>query len=186
MRSGWSVTETKSVRHCTPPPRVIPIPGAVARRLVEVFGDRLGKDDGHLFVGSRGAVGNDTTVREWWNAPVTAVLAPRAPHLAHLTPHSMRHAGMTYWFARGAEEALIQKWGGWESFKHMLDTYRGVIDGLEEIDYAGIDEFYDGWLQDVRVAAFDVDPFVGVESLARATARVVNLDEYRARSQRGA
>ena len=184
--STRSVTKTKSERHRTPAPRVIPIPGTVARRLVEVFGDRLGSDDGHVFVGPRGAVGNDTTVREWWNAAMATVIAPGAPHLAHLTPHSMRHAGMTYWFARGVDEALIQKWGGWESLKHMLDTYRGVIDGLEEIDYAGIDEFYDGWLEGAPVAAFDVDPCAEVEPLAGATAGVVNLDEYRARRQRGA
>lgn len=184
--STRSVTKTKSVRHRTPPPRVIPIPGAVARRLVEVFGDRLGQDDGHLFVGPRGAVGNDTTVREWWNAAVAAVLAPGSPHLAHLTPHSMRHAGMTYWFARGADQALIQKWGGWESLKQMQDTYHGVIDGLEEIDYDGIDEFYDGWLEDAPAAAFDADPFEGVEFSAGTSASVVNLEEYRSRRQRGA
>lgn len=184
--STRSVTKAKSERHRTPAPRVIPLPGTVARRLVEAFGDRLGRDDGHLFVGPRGAVGNDTTVREWWNAAIATVLAPEAPHLAHLTPHSMRHAGMTYWFARGVDEALIQKWGSWELLKHMLDTYRGVIEGLEEIDYAGIDEFYDGWLEEASAAAFHVDPLGGVEPLAEATARVVNLDEYRARRQHGA
>lgn len=27
----------------------------------------------------------------------------------------------------------------------MLDAYHGVIDSLEEIEYLGIDEYYDGW-----------------------------------------
>ncbi len=71
--------------------------------------------------------------------------------------------------------------GGWESLKHMLDIYRGVIDGLEEIDYEGIN----GWLEEAAAAALDVDPSGGVESLAAAGAQVISLEEYRLRRQRG-
>ena len=58
-----------------------------------MFGGRLGVDDVYLFVSPRGTVANDS-------------------------PHAMRHAGMTNWFAQGIDQKRIQGWGGWTMVGH--------------------------------------------------------------------
>ncbi len=84
-------------------------------------------------------------MRAWWREAVEAVLVPMSENLAGITPHSMRHAGMTYWFAQGVDHKRIQLWGGWSSLVQMLDTYRGVLDSLEVVDLEGIDLFAVAW-----------------------------------------
>ena len=142
---GKQVSATKSRRDTTPKTREIPLPPKVAQRLVDLFGDRLGTDTTHLFRGPRGAVGNADDVRKWWQQALAEVVVPSAPNLAGLTPHAMRHAGMTYWLAQKFDEKLIQRWGGWESLVVMHDTYRGVLESLEEIELAGLDRFDETW-----------------------------------------
>lgn len=143
--SGKEVSKPKSRRDTTPKTREIPLPPRIARRLEAQYGDRLGRDDAHLFRGPRGAIGNTTDVRKWWKAALAEVVAPEVPRLANLTPHAMRHAGMTYWFAQGIDEKLIQRWGGWESIVVMQDTYRGVLESTQEIDLCGLDSFDETW-----------------------------------------
>jgi len=143
---GKQVSPTKSRRATTPRTREIPLPPKVAQRLVELFGERLGRDDTHLFRGPRGAVGNTGDVRKWWEEALREVVVPIAPRLAGLTPHAMRHTGMTYWFAQKFDEKLIQRWGGWKSLVVMHDTYRGVLESLEEIELAGLDRFDETWV----------------------------------------
>lgn len=142
---GKQVSPTKSRRDTTPKTREIPLPPKVAQLLVDVFKDRVGVDTAHVFCGPRGAVGNTDDVRKWWEKALAEVVVPSAPNLAGLTPHAMRHAGMTYWFAQKFDEKLIQRWGGWESLVVMHDTYRGVLEGLEEIELAGMDRFDETW-----------------------------------------
>jgi integrase len=133
-------TGTKSTRDRTPPPRMVPIPGHLAIRLVDQFGDALGRDATHLFVGPRGGIANTETVRGWWHEAVATAL-PNHAKLVGIKPHVLRHAGMTYWFASGADHKRIQMWGGWTSLVQMLDTYRGVIESLEHINLEGLDRF---------------------------------------------
>ena len=151
------VSPPKSRRDASPKVREIPLPPKVARRLVELFGERLGVDDTHLFQGPRGAVGNTGDVRKWWETALANVVVPTAPNLAGLTPHAMRHAGMTYWFAQKFDEKLIQRWGGWESLVVMQDTYRGVLESLEEIEFEGLDRFDETWTFEYSTGTVD-DP----------------------------
>lgn len=55
--SGETVvkTKTKSMRPRTPTSRLIPISQKLAAQLVEMFGERLGTDEGYLIVGPRGS-----------------------------------------------------------------------------------------------------------------------------------
>ena len=133
-------TGTKARKNHTPPPRRIPIPAQLEAQLVERFGGELGTGDRPLFVGPRGAVGNYDSVREWWTLLIDEMF-PEGHRLAGITPHSMRHAGMTWWFGARYDEALIQKWGGWQSLKVMLDTYRGVLDDPDAVDLSAMDKF---------------------------------------------
>ena len=54
------------------------------------------------------------------------------PPAQGITPHSLRHAGMTMWLRKGVDLKLIQAWGGWHSLKVMLDTYAALLPGAEE------------------------------------------------------
>ena len=83
----------------------IPLPKALADGVRALARGRLGRDSSLLFVGPRGSAAPADTVRNWWREAVDAVLVPQSPALAGITPHSMRHAGMTYWFAHGDEDS---------------------------------------------------------------------------------
>ena len=172
-------TGTKSTRDRTPPPRVVPIPEGLALRLEEFCGDRLCNDSAHLFTGPRGAIANDATVRIWWHEAVATAL-PNHPTLVGIKPHVLRHAGMTYWFASGADEKRIQKWGGWTSLVQMLDTYRGVIDSLEHINLVGLDRFAEAY-EDAEPTFAKDSPETLVPVADEETGVVVNLDDYRRR-----
>ena len=94
-------------------------------------------------------------LREWWrvsrprhwlfpgehpNEPITTHSVNCACQTAHrrsgipkpITPHSLRHAGMSMWLRKGVDLKLIQTWGGWHSLKVMLDTYAALLPGAEE------------------------------------------------------
>ncbi len=139
VRSG-----TKSTRDRRARVREVPLPTWLEHEVRDLLGDKLGVDGALLFTGPRGAAAPAEAVRRWWREAVDEVLVPVAPNLAGVTPHAMRHAGMTYWFAQGVDHKRIQLWGGWASLKVMLDTYRGVLDSLEEIDLTGIDGCWPG------------------------------------------
>jgi integrase len=119
---------------------MVPIPENLALRLEEYCGDKLCNDSAYLFTGPRGAIANDTTVRSWWHEAVATAL-PNHPTLVGIKPHVLRHAGMTFWFASQVDQKRIQKWGGWTSLVQMLDTYRGVLDSVELLNLAGLDQF---------------------------------------------
>jgi integrase len=173
-------TGTKSTRDRTPAPRMVPIPEGLATRLEDYCGDRLCSDSDYVFTGPRGAIANDATVRGWWHEAV-AVALPNHPTLVGIKPHVLRHAGMTYWFASKVDEKLIQKWGGWTSLVQMLDTYRGVVNSLEQLNLDGLDQFAQMYEE--------VEPETpNVESLAIAGSQVegelsnvIDLDDYRRR-----
>ena len=168
-------TKTKSTRSNTPPPRNAPVPRHLGMRLEKCFGERLGTSTEHLFVGPRGGIANHETVREWWNAIVRRLYGDH-PTLSAMTPHVLRHAGMTFWFAApNAEQKLIQQWGGWQSLKEMLDTYRGVIDALEVEATSSIDEFHQRWLPEP-----DSDPLEVLSPNARS-GNVYDLNARRMR-----
>ncbi len=172
---GKQVSPTKSQRHTTPKTREIPLPPKVAQRLVDLFGERLGVDETHLFRGPRGAVGNAGDVRKWWKQALLEVVVPTTPDLAGLTPHAMRHAGMTYWFAQKFDEKLIQRWGGWESLVVMQDTYRGVLESLEEIELEGLDRFDETWV-------FEGDEVSVVNVVKSDVAKVIDIADWRSRA----
>ena len=140
-------TTTKSGRDATPPKRGIPVPAFLAHMLEEEYGEDLGRADRHAFVGPRGGVGNLATVEQWFKDSVRRVFAD-VPQLSAMTPHFLRHAGMTYWFAAGMDHKKVQMWGGWRSLKEMLDTYRGVLASLEDEQLDGLDDFHDRWASD--------------------------------------
>lgn len=163
-------TATKSTRDRRARAREVPLPKWLEREVRELLGDRLGTDGALLFTGPRGAAAPAEAVRRWWREAVDEVLVPVAPDLAGITPHAMRHAGMTYWFAQGVDHKRIQLWGGWASLKVMLDTYRGVLDSLEEVDLAGIDGDGPGSLLDGDAIGRDY-----------ADSKIVDLDMWRRR-----
>lgn len=137
--------KNKGRRDSTPKRRRVPIPDQIAARLVAHLGERLGTDPSYLFVGPRGTAAPEATVRRWWAETVRDVFGDN-PRLSGLTPHYLRHAGMTYWYAAKRDHKEIQQWGGWESLQVMNDTYRHVIRSLEDEQLAGLDEFYARWL----------------------------------------
>lgn len=164
-------TGTKSTRSRTALAREIPLPLTLEAEVRALLGERLGKDGSLIFTGKRGAPAPAEAVRRWWREAVDEVLVPVAPDLEGITPHAMRHAGMTYWFAQGIDHKRIQLWGGWASLKEMLDTYRGVLDSLEEIDLEGIDEFDRDW----RVVPSDR----GLTSSCDELSKIVDLESWR-------
>ena len=167
-------TGTKSTRDRHARVREVPLPKALADEVRALARERLGRDSSLLFVGPRGSAAPADTVRNWWREAVDAVLVPKSSTLAGITPHSMRHAGMTYWFAQGVDHKRIQLWGGWSSLVQMLDTYRGVLDSLEAVDLAGIDGLGWGGVANIDLVIDDANP------------RVVDLNQWRARRRQGA
>lgn len=135
VRSG-----TKSTKDHLARVREVPLPTWLEREVRELLGEKLGVDAALLFTGPRGAAAPAKAVQRWWREAVNEVLVTVAPNLAGITPHAMRHAGMTYWFAQGVDHERIQLWGAWASLKVMLDIYRGVLDSLEEVDLASLDD----------------------------------------------
>ena len=158
-------TGTKSTRNRTPKVREVPLPAELESEVRALLGPRLGRDASPIFVGRRGALAPAEAVRRWWREAVDEVLVPDAPALLGITPHSMRHAGMTYWFAQGVDHKRIQLWGGWSSLRVMLDIYRGVLESLEEVDLAKVDLF-DSQMSN-REAAVNVVQDASVIDLAR-------------------
>ena len=173
---GREESQLKSRRDSTPKTREIPLTSQLAERLVELFGQRLGRDNTHLFRGPRGAVGNTSDVRKWWEKALAEVVVPIAPKFAGLTPHAMRHAGMTYWFSQKFDEKLIQRWGGWKSVVVMQDTYRGVLESLERKELEGFDRFDEMW-------SFDRGEQSSKAISDLVAAKVVDLAEWRRRSR---
>jgi hypothetical protein len=80
---------------------------------------------------------------------------------------------MTYWFAApNADQKKIQLWGGWTSLTQMLDTYRGVLDSLEEVSLDGLDAFVEQF-----AATADADE-------TNATGNLVQMSEWTRRRGR--
>jgi integrase len=173
-------TGTKSTRDRTPAPRMVPITEGLATRLEEHYGDRLCRDSDYLFTGPRGAIANDATVRGWWHEAV-AVALPNHPTLVGIKPHVLRHAGMTYWFASKADEKRIQKWGGWTSLVQMLDTYRGVIDSLEQLNLEGLDEFAQMYEEVEPESSIVGQSATDAPEVEDEVSNVIDLDDYRRR-----
>lgn len=69
--------------------------------------------------------------RSGWT-PLIAELFPEGHRLAGITPHALRHIGITNWLRRGLSLPLIQKWGGGSSLKVMLDVYAAVLPDDED------------------------------------------------------
>ena len=138
-----SRTTPKSVKGHEPRSRRVPVPKELASTLALRF-PNLGQGSQYLFVGPRGATANYDTVRTWWHEAVAAQF-PDGHRLAGITPHAMRHAGMSWWFAANFDEAVIQQWGGWSSLKVMLDVYRGVLEDINNMNLAGLDQFEGSW-----------------------------------------
>ena len=113
-------------------------------------------------------------------ARTVADALPNHPTLVGIKPHILRHAGMTYWFASGADEKRIQKWGGWTSLVQMLDTYRGVIDSLEHLNLDGLDRFAEAY-EDAEPIYVKDHPAKVVAVADGEAGTVVNLDDYRRR-----
>ena len=83
-----------------------------------------------LFLNSRHTPLSGCTFRNAWIRVIQTL--PTSHRLAGITPHSMRHAGMSMWLRNGLDLKLIQSWGGWHSLKVMLDTYAALLPGAEE------------------------------------------------------
>ena len=88
----------------------------------------------------------------------------------------MRHTGVTYWFAAGIDELRIARWGGSTSLKEILDTYRGVIDALEQDDLDNLDNLHQRW----NPGQLDEPRQQGrPEQIDGADNNVVRLDSFR-------
>jgi len=60
---------------------------------------------------------------------------------------------LTGGFVQGIDHKRVPLWGGRTSLWEILDAYRGVLDSLEEVDLAGIDELDVAWAAPSRGAA---------------------------------
>ena len=113
--------------------RTIPIPSWVAEIVFEHIETNQRQPTDRLFTQPKGGPLNpDTFRRSRWNVVVADVFG--AGHrLENITPHACRHGGMTRWLRQRLHVKTIQRFGGWESLKVMLDTYAAVMpDDLEE------------------------------------------------------
>lgn len=181
------VGATKSRFGASPTPRNIPIPTHLARRLEAFYGDDLCRTDRRLFVGPRGGAASKETLRKWWHAAIPAALGEHH-HLVGRCPHSLRHTGMTYWFAAGIDHNRIRVWGGWKSLKEMLDTYCGILASLEAEQHDDLDAFHDRWLPAAPPPALTradpaVVPIATADEVDRI-AEVVDLAALRRRRER--
>ena len=104
------------------------IPAHVAEEIAGYLESRTGAE--FLFMGDRGRPHSTEGFRSQWNRVIGAL--PSGHRLKGITPHSLRHAGMTMWLRKGVDLKLIQAWGGWHSLKVMLDTYAALLPGAEE------------------------------------------------------
>jgi integrase len=104
------------------------IPAAVAAEISEYV--RLRRPRNLLFISQRGRPFGAGTFRGAWNRAIAEL--PVGHRLERITPHSLRHAGMSMWLRKGVDLKLIQAWGGWYSLKVMLDTYAALLPGAEE------------------------------------------------------
>jgi integrase len=104
------------------------IPAAVAAEISDYVSRR--RAHSLLFVSHRGRAFRSGTFRDAWNRVIAAL--PVGHRLQQITPHSLRHAGMSMWLRKGVDLKLIQAWGGWYSLKVMLDTYAALLPGAEE------------------------------------------------------
>lgn len=80
-----------------------------------------------------GPFDDDSFRRDRWDLLV-AQLFPDGHRLAGITPHALRHAGMTMWLRHQVPLKLCQRMGGWHSLKVMLDVYAAVLP--DDIDVA--------------------------------------------------
>jgi integrase len=104
------------------------IPRRVAEEIAPYLAER--PPGGFLFVNSSGRALDTSAFRARWDRVVSAL--PSGHRLEGITPHSLRHAGMSMWLRKGVDLKLIQNWGGWHSLKVMLDTYAALLPGAEE------------------------------------------------------
>jgi integrase len=104
------------------------VPAAVAAEISEYVSQRQPRH--LLFISQRGRPFGTGTFRDAWNRAIEAL--PVGHRLERITPHSLRHAGMSMWLRKGVDLKLIQAWGGWYSLKVMLDTYAALLPGAEE------------------------------------------------------
>jgi integrase len=104
------------------------IPDLVATEISGFVSQRARSD--FMFMTPRGTLQDVTSFRDAWTRVVGAL--PAGHRLLGITPHSLRHAGMSMWLGKGVDLKLIQAWGGWHSLKVMLDTYAALLPGAEE------------------------------------------------------
>lgn len=124
--------------------RRIPIPRQAASVLRRHLDSNVGSDaSARLFTQPRGGVLNsDAFRRDRWHPLVEQVFEPDHP-LAAITPHDLRHGGMTRWLRRGVPFKKIQRFGGWASLKVMLDVYAGVLPDDDDVAMRVIED-HDG------------------------------------------
>jgi len=104
------------------------IPAIVAEEIAEYVSRRPPRN--LLFISQGGRPFGAGTFRDAWNRAIAAL--PVDHRLGRITPHSLRHAGMSMWLRKGVDLKLIQAWGGWHSLKVMLDTYAALLPGAEQ------------------------------------------------------
>lgn len=90
------------------------------------------RDDDRLFRGARGGWLDPDYFRRCYWTPVIGELFS-GHRLEGITPHALRHAGMTLWLRSRIALPMIQKMGGWKSLKVMLDTYAAVLPDDEDL-----------------------------------------------------
>lgn len=135
---GRSPTKTNRVVNERRGP-LVPIPAFLADHVVALLDAHKLGDDEPVFRGPRRRQLNTDTFRDsHWKAAI-ASLYPGQHRLAGITPHSLRHAGMTFWLRSGVDYKRCQIWGRWESVAVMLDVYAAALPSDEPAALALLD-----------------------------------------------
>lgn len=97
------------------------------------------KAEARLFTGKRGGWLNPSTFRDKQWRPLVAEVFPVGHRLHEMTPHALRHAGMSLWLRAQLPLKKIQQMGGWASLRVMLDTYAAVLPDDDDLVVAGLE-----------------------------------------------
>jgi len=116
----------------------VPLPVHLTERIDAHLATVDTAPDQRLFRGPRQPHLAVETFRAHFEAAV-AVLFPAPHRLANMTPHALRHAGVTWLLRSGCSTKLVATWGRFRRTSVMLDVYQDVLPSDDEAALSLID-----------------------------------------------